>query len=61
MLYTVLMIEERKYCSDMMKEDFNKELVMTIMLMMILTKEIIFISLENIEALYIEIVISKLN
>ena len=68
------MFEESKYCSEIMKIHFNKELMMTkedsydfktsrpvtiIMLVMMLKQEII--SLENTEALRIEIVISILN
>ena len=61
-----------------MKKDFNKELLMTkivmilgtllnlgfviiTMFMVMLKQEIIVISLENVEALHIEIVISTLN
>ena len=59
------MIEESQYCGDVMVKHFNKELVMP--------KEdnedfenstscwIIVMSLQNIEALHIEIVISMLN
>ena len=81
------MIEENKYCLNVMKKHFNKELLMTkednddfknyttvgsvtiimmfmIMIMiviMMLKQEIIVISLENIEALHIETVMSILN
>ena len=67
------MIEKSKYCSEVIKKHFIKELVITkednealrtlinvgsvtmIMLIMMLKREIIFISLENIETLCIEI------
>ena len=67
------MIEKSKYCSEVIKKHFFKELVITkednealrtlinvgsvtiIMLIMMLKREIIFISLENIETLCIEI------
>ena len=39
----------------------HAEFVIMSILMLMLKKEVIVISLENIEALYIEIVISKLN
>ena len=72
------MIKESRFCSDVMKKHFDKELLMTkednedfkqstkcyndsltmIMLIMMLKKEINVISLENIEPLHIETVIS---
>ena len=64
------MIEESKYCSDVMKKYFNKELAMTkennedfknSSKCCICDKKVIVISLENIEALHKEIVISILN
>ena len=74
------MIKESKYCTDIIKGHFNKDLVMSkeddedfektllnfgflIMLMfkVVSKQEIIIISLENIEVLCIEIVISNLN
>ena len=74
----VSMIEESKSCSDVIKTNFNKQLVMTKEnnehfknstkcwicdndYVVNDVKEIIVISRENIEALYIEIVISILN
>ena len=76
------MIEESKFCNEVIKKHFNKQLVMTkegnedfknsteclisesvivIMLILMLKYVIIVISLENIEALHIEIVLSILN
>ena len=71
------MIEESKYCNDVMKKHLNKEPVMTkedilktlldlesvimIMLIMMLKQEVILVLLENIQALHIAIVISMLN
>ena len=74
------MIEESKYCIDLMKKQFNKELVMTkkddefcenstkywiydnaCFDCSVKVKEIIVISMENIEVLHIEILISMLN
>ena len=54
-------IEESKYCTDVMKKHFTKELVMTKEDFENSTKcWICVISLENIEVLHIEIVISML-
>ena len=73
------MIEESKYCSEVMKKHFNKEFVMTKednedfknstkgwicdndYIDNYIKVKIIVISLENIEALHREIVISILN
>ena len=71
------MIKESRFCSDVMKKHFHKELVMakednedfkqstkchndslTMIMLMMLKKEINVISLENIEPLHIETVIS---
>ena len=71
------MIKESRFCSDVMKKHFDKELVMTkednedfkqstkcrndsltMIMLMMLKKEINVISLENIEPLHIETVIS---
>ena len=69
------MIEESKYCIDIVKE-ISKEIVMTkklmkilktpqnvimFKLMVMLKQEIIVISLQYKEALRIEIIISRLN
>ena len=68
------MIEESKYCSDVMKKLFNKKLAMTKnnnstkcwicdnnLLIMMLKQEIIVISLKDTEFVCIEIVILMLN
>ena len=71
------MIKESRFCSDVMKKHFHKELLMTkernedfkqstkchndsltMIMLMMLKKEINVISLENIEPLHIETVIS---
>ena len=70
-------VEESKYCSDVRKKHFNKELVTTrniieiiktilnagfmtvIMLMVMLKKEIIVMSLENIKDLHMETAMSR--
>ena len=71
------MIKESRFCSDVMKKHFDKELVMTkednedfkqstkchndsltMIMLMMLKKEINVISQENIEPLHIETVIS---
>ena len=71
------MIKESRFCSDVMKKHFDKELVMTkednedfkqstkchndsltMIMLMMLKKEINVISQENIEPLHIESVIS---
>ena len=71
------MIEESEYCGDVMKKHFSNELVISkeehfensanvgsvtmIILIVILKSEIIVISLEKIEVLCTETVVSILN